>query len=122
MIQLIDQTSGRFGVEATCRVLRPPVRGFLSSRGYRAAKQESSRLATAREGTNWQLSPSRIPRIPETIPASRPWHRNPALEQVARWSRPGELGLLISTAHLPENFPKQAGGRRSKNYENDYAD
>jgi len=38
MIAFIDQMKGRFGVELLCRVLRPAVRGFLSARGYRAAK------------------------------------------------------------------------------------
>lgn len=38
MIRLIDQIRDRFGVEAVSRVSRPAVRGFLSSRGYRAAK------------------------------------------------------------------------------------
>ena len=35
----------RFGVELLCRVLRPAVRGFLSARGYRAAK---ARMPSAR--------------------------------------------------------------------------
>jgi len=38
MILFIDQMRDRFGVELLCRVLRPAVRGFLSARGYRAAK------------------------------------------------------------------------------------
>ncbi|UFS60602.1 IS3 family transposase [Subtercola endophyticus] len=38
MIRFIDQMRHRFGVEAICRVLRPAVRGFVTSRGYRAAK------------------------------------------------------------------------------------
>lgn len=38
MILFIDQMRDRFGVELLCRVLRPAVSGFLSSRGYRAAK------------------------------------------------------------------------------------
>ena len=46
MIQFIDQMRGRFGVEAICRVLRPAVRGFLTSRGYRVAKH---RPASARQ-------------------------------------------------------------------------
>jgi transposase InsO family protein len=37
MIRFIDQYRGRFGVELICRVLRPAVQGFLTSRGYRAA-------------------------------------------------------------------------------------
>jgi putative transposase len=46
MIRFIDQMRGQFGVEAICRVLRPAVRGFLTSRGYRAAKR---RPASARQ-------------------------------------------------------------------------
>lgn len=38
MILFIDQMRDRFGVELLCRVLRPAVSGFLSARGYRAAK------------------------------------------------------------------------------------
>jgi putative transposase len=45
MIQFIDQMRDQFGVEAICRVLRPAVRGFLTSRGFRAAK---ARPASAR--------------------------------------------------------------------------
>lgn len=38
MIRYIDEHKDQFGVVATCRVLRPAVRGFLTARGYRAAK------------------------------------------------------------------------------------
>lgn len=38
MILFIDQMTDRFGLELLCRVLRPAVSGFLSARGYRAAK------------------------------------------------------------------------------------
>ncbi|AZH78996.1 IS3 family transposase [Microbacterium sp. Y-01] len=37
MIQFINEHRDRFGVELICRVLRPAVQGFLTSRGYRAA-------------------------------------------------------------------------------------
>ena len=37
MIRFIDEHRDRFGVELICRVLRPAVQGFLTSRGYRAA-------------------------------------------------------------------------------------
>jgi len=37
MIRFIDEYRDRFGVELICRVLRPAVQGFLTSRGYRAA-------------------------------------------------------------------------------------
>ena len=46
MIQFIDERHDRFGVELLCRVLRAAVRGFLTSRGYRAAK---ARPASARQ-------------------------------------------------------------------------
>jgi putative transposase len=46
MIRFTDQMRGQFGVEAICRVPRPAVRGFLTSRGYRAAK---GRPASARQ-------------------------------------------------------------------------
>ena len=46
MIRFIDQMRGRFGVEAICRVLRPAIRGFLTSRGYLAA---TDRPASARQ-------------------------------------------------------------------------
>ena len=38
MIRYIDEHKDQFGVEPICRVLRPAVRGFITSRGYRAAK------------------------------------------------------------------------------------
>ena len=38
MIRYIDEHKDQFGVEAICRVLRPAVRGFITARGYRAAK------------------------------------------------------------------------------------
>ena len=38
MIRFIDKHRDRFGVEFLCRTLRAAVRGFLTSRGYRAAK------------------------------------------------------------------------------------
>lgn len=38
MIRFIDEHRDRFGVEFLCRVLRDAVPGFLTSRGYRAAK------------------------------------------------------------------------------------
>ena len=45
MIRFIDEYRERFGVELICRVLRPAVQGFITSRGYRAAK---TRVASAR--------------------------------------------------------------------------
>jgi len=45
MIRFIGEHKDRFGVEAVCRVLRPAVRGFITSRGYGAAK---TRPASAR--------------------------------------------------------------------------
>lgn len=39
MIMFIDKYRDRFGVEFLCRTLRAAVRGFLTSRGYRAAKK-----------------------------------------------------------------------------------
>ena len=41
MIRFIDEHRDRFGVEPICRVLRPAVQGFLTSRGYRAAKDRA---------------------------------------------------------------------------------
>ena len=46
MIRYIEQHKDQFGVEAICQVLRPAVRGFITSRGYRAAV---SRPASARQ-------------------------------------------------------------------------
>ena len=46
MIRFIDEYRDRFGVEFLCRTLRAAVRGFLTSRGYRAAK---ARSASARQ-------------------------------------------------------------------------
>jgi hypothetical protein len=38
MITFIDSYRDQFGVELICRVLRAAIRGFLTSRGYRAAR------------------------------------------------------------------------------------
>jgi putative transposase len=38
MIAYIDAHRGQFGVELICRVLRAAIPGFLTSRGYRAAR------------------------------------------------------------------------------------
>lgn len=46
MIRYIEQHKDQFGVEAICRVLRPAVSGFITSRGYRAAIR---RPASARQ-------------------------------------------------------------------------
>jgi transposase InsO family protein len=46
MIRFIDEYRDRFGVEFLCCTLRAAVRGFLTSRGYRAAK---ARSASARQ-------------------------------------------------------------------------
>ncbi len=39
MIRFIDEHRDRFGVEAICRTLGATARGFITSRGYRAAKR-----------------------------------------------------------------------------------
>jgi putative transposase len=54
MIRFIDEHRDRFGVELICRVLREAVRGFLTSRGYRAAK---ARPASARQLSDALLVP-----------------------------------------------------------------
>ena len=46
MIRFIDEHRDRFGVEFLCRTLRAAVRGFITSRGYRAAKR---RVPSARQ-------------------------------------------------------------------------
>jgi hypothetical protein len=52
MIRFIDMHRGQFGVELVCRILRGVVRGFLTSRGYRAAK---SRPVSARQARDQVL-------------------------------------------------------------------
>lgn len=49
MILFIDQMRDRFGVELLCRVLRPAVSGFLSARGYRAARARMPSVRQLRE-------------------------------------------------------------------------
>ena len=46
MIAFIDEYRDRYGVEFLCRTLQAAVRGFVTSRGYRAAKR---RPAAARQ-------------------------------------------------------------------------
>ncbi|WP_084638245.1 IS3 family transposase [Gordonia shandongensis] len=54
MIRFINEHRERFGVELICRVLRPAVQGFLTSRGYRAAV---ARVPSARQLTDELLVP-----------------------------------------------------------------
>lgn len=49
MIAFIDRHRDHFGVEAICRVLGAPERGFLTSRGYRAAKQRPASARAVRD-------------------------------------------------------------------------
>lgn len=49
MIRYIDEHKDQFGVEAICRVLRPAVRGFITSRGYRAAKRRAPSARQVRD-------------------------------------------------------------------------
>jgi transposase InsO family protein len=49
MIRFIDEHKDRFGVEPICRVLRVAVRGFLTSRGYRAAKTRAPAVRRLRD-------------------------------------------------------------------------
>ncbi len=50
MTRFIDEHKGRFGVELICRVLRVAVRGFVTSRGYRAAKTRPPSVRALRDG------------------------------------------------------------------------
>ena len=52
MIAFIDTYRDRFGVELICRILRAAIPGFLTSRGYRAAR---TRPASDREIRDEQL-------------------------------------------------------------------
>lgn len=54
MIRFIDEHRDRFGVECLCRVLKDAVPGFITSRGYRAAK---TRVPSARRLTDELLVP-----------------------------------------------------------------
>lgn len=49
MIRFIDEHRGQFGVEAICRVLHLTVCGFITSRGYRAAKARPPSARTLRD-------------------------------------------------------------------------
>ncbi|NYI41343.1 hypothetical protein [Demequina lutea] len=49
MIRSIDDHKDRFGVEPICRVLRAAVCGFLTSRGYRAAKTRAPAVRRLRD-------------------------------------------------------------------------
>ena len=49
MIRFIDEHRDRFGVEPICRVLRPAVQGFVTSRGYRAAKTRTPSARALRD-------------------------------------------------------------------------
>lgn len=49
MIRFVDEHKDRFGVEPICRVLRPAVQGFLTSRGYRTAKTRTPSARALRD-------------------------------------------------------------------------
>jgi len=49
MIAYIDMFRDRFGVESIWRVLGATDRGFITSRGYRAAKSRSARPRARRD-------------------------------------------------------------------------
>lgn|SRR5690606_14579700 len=49
MIAFIDRHRDHFGVEAICRVLGATERGFLTARGYRAAKQRPASARAVRD-------------------------------------------------------------------------
>lgn len=49
MIRYIDCYRDQFGVEAICRVLGRTERGFITSRGYRAAKVRPASARTLRD-------------------------------------------------------------------------
>ena len=50
MIRFIDEHRDQFGVEAICRVLSATECGFITSRGYRAAKTRPRSSRTLRDG------------------------------------------------------------------------
>ena len=50
MIAFIDEHRDQFGVEAICRTLRATECGFITSRGYRAAKTRPRSSRTLRDG------------------------------------------------------------------------
>nr|WP_157533884.1 IS3 family transposase [Microbacterium sp. oral taxon 186] len=50
MIRFINEHRDQFGVELICRVLRPAVPGFLTSRGYRAAISRALSARQLRDG------------------------------------------------------------------------
>ncbi|SMY10798.1 IS3 family transposase [Brevibacterium jeotgali] len=49
MIRFIDTFRDRFGVELICRILGATARGFITSRGYRAAKTRTPAARTVRD-------------------------------------------------------------------------
>ena len=49
MIRFIDEHRDRFGVEAICRVLSATECGFITSRGYRAARTRASSARALRD-------------------------------------------------------------------------
>lgn len=51
MIAFIDEQRDRFGVECICRILGATERGFITSRGYRAAKQRPPSKRAVRDDT-----------------------------------------------------------------------
>ena len=49
MIRFIDEHKDQFGVEPICRALRATDCGFITSRGYRAAKQRPASARALRD-------------------------------------------------------------------------
>ena len=119
MIAYIDRFRDRFGVESICRVLGATDRGFITSRGYRAAK---TRLASQRAQRDAVL----IPVVKELHQANygvygvrKMWHAmtragwDVGRDQVARLMRlAGVSGVVrgrkpstTSPAKVPDQWP-----------------
>lgn len=64
MIAFIDMYRDQFGVELICRILRAAIPGFLTSRGYRAAR---TRPASDREIRDEQLIAEPAPGAPAEL-------------------------------------------------------
>src|SRR5690625_5756973 len=102
MIRYIDMFRDRFGVESICRVLGATDRGFITSRGYRAAK---TRPASERA----QRDAALIPVVKELHQANygvygvrKMWHAmtragwDVGRDQVARLMRLAGLSGVVS--------------------------
>lgn len=103
MVRFIDECRDRFGVELICRVLRPAVQGFLTSRAFRAAV---GRVPSARQLRDDLLAPevARLHAENYGVYGRRKMHALMRALDMAAWNVGGRLEGLIHHVDHGSNY------------------